>query len=246
MVRTGFVSDPGFARGLKTEKLALQKLGALFARLPPIVQARATKPRCPSQKPITSRSSSWSILIRIKPLTPFSTRDCFWNGGWRFPDDLVRRGQRDESQRFVSANFRGQSGTYGLMVTVDETDDLVQVFGFLPLIVPPHKLAAGSELCVRLSHSLKVGRFELNHADGELRFQTYSAYTAGDLKEEVLRRVFGVNLSMIDQHFPAFIAVIYTEVTPDQAAQEVRARMVKGQGTAPAAGVAMPERFKLN
>lgn len=125
-------------------------------------------------------------------------------------------------------------------------DDLVQVFCFVPVVVPPHKLPEVSELCIRLSHNLKVGRFEVNHLDGELRFQTYSAYPVGDLNEGVLRRVLGINLSMTDQHFPAFIGVIYAEVTPAQAAQQIRDRMTKGQLTGPASVITLPARFKLN
>lgn len=164
--------------------------------------------------------------------------DHFQKNGWNF--------QVMEACPMLSANFVGQNGTYRLMVAVDETDDLVQVFGFVPLVVPPHRLAAVSELCIRLSRNLKIGRFELNHADGEVRFQTYGAYPLGELNERVLQRVFGLNLAMTDLHFPAFIEVIYTDATPDQAAKDIRARTTQSQATGPAGVVAMPARFKLN
>jgi hypothetical protein len=153
--------------------------------------------------------------------------------------------QAVENRPILSANFRGRNGSYRLLVSVDESDDLVQVFCFVPVVVPPHKLAAVSELCIRISHNMKLGRFELNHADGELRFQTYGTYPARDLKEEVLRRVFGVNLAMTDQHFPAFIAVIYSDVIPDQAAIDVRIRASQGQPVGPPP-IITPPRFKLN
>jgi len=75
----------------------------------------------------------------------------------------------------------------------------VQVISSCRLSSPPHKLASATELCNLLCHSMKMGRFELDHANGELRFHTSSPYPKGDLKDEVFRRVLGVNLVMVDQ-----------------------------------------------
>ena len=151
-----------------------------------------------------------------------------------------------EGRPILSASFRGKNGTFRLVAVVDQPDDLLQVFGFVPLIVPSHKQAAVAELCVRLSHNLKMGRFELDHSVGEPCFQTYSAYASGELKDEVIRRVVQVNLFVVDQHFPAFVAVIYTNTSPEEAARQVRARIASGQPTGPAPELEMAARLSLN
>jgi hypothetical protein len=64
----------------------------------------------------------------------------------------------------------------------------------LPVTAPPHKLTAVDQLCAQLSYGLKMGRFELDPSNGELRFHASSPYPKGELQDEVIRQVLGVNL----------------------------------------------------
>ncbi len=112
----------------------------------------------------------------------------FKRNGWGF--------QLDANRPLLYAGFRGQNGNFRCVAFVEETDDLVQVVSFVPVVVPSHKLKMVAELCTRLSHGMKMGRFELDHAKGELRFHTSSPYLKGDLKDEVFQRVLGANLVM--------------------------------------------------
>ncbi len=172
------------------------------------------------------------------PTTFQTVTEHFKKNAWKF--------QVVEGHPILNASFRASNGTFRLVVGVDEADDLIQVFGFVPVVVPPHKLAAVSELCVRLSQNMRMGRFELNHSDGELRCQTYSAYRPGELKAEVIQRVVGANLTLTDQNFPAFIAVIYANVPPAEAAEQIRSRIAKGQPTGPQPEAQAPSRIILN
>ncbi|PWU21945.1 MAG: hypothetical protein C5B50_00465 [Verrucomicrobia bacterium] len=162
----------------------------------------------------------------------------FKKNGWIF--------QLAAGQPVLTANFRGKNGNFRLVVFVDEADNLFQVFGFLSLIAPAHKQAAITELCVRLSFAMKMGRFEVDPNDGEIRFQTYSAFPPGQLTDDVVRRVVGVNLLMVDQNFPAFAAVIYANQSPEEAATQTRARIASGQPTGPEPQLQMPARLTLN
>jgi hypothetical protein len=164
--------------------------------------------------------------------------DTFKKNGWNF--------QAVEGQPFLNAHFSGCHGTFRLTLAVDEPDDLVQIFGFVPLLVPPHMLPAISELCIRLSWNLKLGRFELDHARGQLRFHLSSAYRPGDLSENVVGRLVGLSLLMVDQHFPAFVAVLYVGQSPQQAAEQVRARLVNGKSGASSLETQPPARTSLN
>ena len=83
--------------------------------------------------------------------------------------------QLDPNRPMIHAGFKGRNGTFRCIAAVDESDDLVQVFSFVPVVVPPAKLTAVAELCARLSYPMKMGHFALDHSDGELRFHTSSA-----------------------------------------------------------------------
>ena len=95
-----------------------------------------------------NKPSSFQIVI-----------DHFKHNGWGF--------QLDANRPLLYAGFRGQNGNFRCVAFVEETDDLVQVVSFVPVVAPSHKLKIVAELCTRLSHAMKMGRFEL-HANGEL------------------------------------------------------------------------------
>jgi len=162
----------------------------------------------------------------------------FKRNGWGF--------QLDANRPLLYAGFRGQNGNFRCVAFVEEADDLVQVVSFVPVVVPSHKLNVVAELCIRLSHGMKMGRFELDHAKGELRFHTSSPYLKGDLRDEVFQRVLGVNLVMVDQHFTAVIDVIYGNVSPAEAVSQVRAKILKPRQAEPVPEVQTPSRISFN
>ena len=98
------------------------------------------------------------------PATFQTVVEHFKRNGWNFQLALNRP--------LLQAGFRGKNGNFRCVAAVDETDDLLQVVTVLPFVVPPPKLAAAAELCARLSHGMKMGRFELDPANGDLRFHT--------------------------------------------------------------------------
>ena len=152
--------------------------------------------------------------------------------------------QLDPNRPMLHAGFRGRNGTFRCIAAVDESDDLVQVFSFVPVVVPPAKLTAVAELCVRLSYPMKMGHFALDLSDGELRFHTSSAYPKGELKDEVVQRVLGVNLAMVDQHFPALIRVIHGFVGSEKVPSQANPLISKE--TAPEPAVHPPGRISFN
>src|SRR6266699_1947663 len=103
--------------------------------------------------------------------------DHFKRDGWSF--------QIDPQRPLLHAGFKGHNGNFRCVAAVDESDDFLQVISFVPIVVPPHKRAAAAELCTRLSFPMKIGNFELDCQDGELRFRTYSPYPKGELKDDV-------------------------------------------------------------
>ena len=140
--------------------------------------------------------------------------DYFKRNAWNF--------QLDANRPVLLVGFKGQNCSFRCFVTEDDTDDFLQFISVIPLAVPLHKRAAVMELCMRLSHPIKVGGYEMNPENGEIWFRTYSAHAPGQLPEEVIRRVIGFNLLTADLRFPAFTAVLYNDLTPEAAVTRLR------------------------
>lgn len=134
--------------------------------------------------------------------------------GWSF--------EIDATQPMIHLRYQGENGIFRCVTALDESDDLLQVVSIMPMTVPSKRRGAAAELCVRLSYGMKIGRFDLNHANGEFSFQTSSHYPEGDLKDGLITNVLGTNLFVVDHHFPAFIRVVHGELTPAEAVKDAR------------------------
>ena len=122
--------------------------------------------------------------------------------------------QASGERETIMAAFRGRSGSYRVYVHVDEDDDVFQVFGLVPNAVPEGSRPAIAETIARANYGLRVGKFELDFSDGEVRFQAYHILSCGTLDDDTIHRLIGTTLAMLDRYVPAVLSVIYGNESP--------------------------------
>jgi hypothetical protein len=154
--------------------------------------------------------------------------------------------QTDRGNRVLRAGFRGAHAEFRVAVTVNESDDLIEAIGILPIVAPPAKRAQAAELCAYLSWGMRIGRFEMNPADGETRFHASSTYSSGELAESVIQSVVGVTLVMSDEHFPAFVRVICGNESPAAVTRHIHEQIRNRQNTASHPALTLAARLDLN
>ncbi len=135
--------------------------------------------------------------------------------------------ETNEERDILCAHFALQNGECRCMAAVNENDDLLQVFMIFPVVVPPQKRGAVAELCLRTSCELKLGNFDLDFNDGELRFRISVLYPKGELSDDVIQFVMDTILLMTDVHFQAFMTVIYGARSPHEVLRQVEQAMAR-------------------
>jgi hypothetical protein len=130
----------------------------------------------------------------------------------------------DGDNRSVCADFRGEVGPYRIVAMVDPEIRLFQIFGHSPIRIPVGCRPAIAETVARANYGLRVGKFELNVDEGELRFQACQILTGDDLPEEIIDRLFGTAMSMLNCYLPAVLSVIYGNELPKDAITCVEGR----------------------
>ena len=119
--------------------------------------------------------------------------------------------------RSICADFRCEVGTYRVIAAVDEEGSVFQVFGYSPIRVPEGSRPAIAEAVARANYGLRVGKFEFNVDEGDLRFQASQALTGEAVGEGVIDRLIGTTMAMLDMYLPAFLSVIYGNELPKDA-----------------------------
>lgn len=130
--------------------------------------------------------------------------------------------QHPEAQA-LSAVFGCDCGPCGIVALVTPEEDLFQVLGRAPVRVPEGSRPAVAEAVARANYGMSVGKFELDFSDGELRFQAYHILENGELPEEVIHRLIGTALAMLDRYVPAVLSVVYGNELPEDAIRHAEA-----------------------
>jgi hypothetical protein len=122
--------------------------------------------------------------------------------------------------RSIYADFRGEVGTYRVFARVDPDDSLFQVFGYSPVRVPPGSRPAIAETVARANCGLKVGKFEMDYDDGDLRFQASQILPDDNLDDETIHRLMSTTMAMLNTYLPAILSVIYGNELPQDAVRQ--------------------------
>ncbi|MFO0818951.1 MAG: YbjN domain-containing protein [Pirellulales bacterium] len=92
-----------------------------------------------------------------------------------FEDRDLRFAAQEERQT-VTADFRGEVGTFRVLARVDDAEGLFQVFGYMPVRIPEGARPAIAEAITRANFGLKIGKFEMDMDDGEVLFQAAQVF----------------------------------------------------------------------
>ncbi|MCR4415026.1 MAG: YbjN domain-containing protein [Thermoguttaceae bacterium] len=124
-------------------------------------------------------------------------------------------------RHLVEAGFRGEAGRYLLHFHVDEGEGVFQIFVMLPCFIPEGCRLAVAEAICRANFGMKVGNFELDCDDGEVRFHVGNCFPEGTLDPHVVRRLLGTALHVADRYLPALMSVVYGNELPKDAIEYV-------------------------
>jgi hypothetical protein len=121
----------------------------------------------------------------------------------------------------ICVDFQGDVGTYRVIASVDDDGELFEVLGFASVRIPEGARPSIAETIVRANYGLRVGKFEMDYDDGELRFQVAHVLTDGVLDDTIIARSFGTAMTMLDRYLPAILSVVYGNELPKDAVRSV-------------------------
>ena len=115
--------------------------------------------------------------------------------------------------------------------TVDVSDAILRVYATVGCHAPEQKRAVAAELLNRINWRLVVGNFEMDVADGEIRYRTTLDARGGELTDEMVECTIRTNLTTIDRFYPAIMTLLWNDLSAEDALALVEGNSVEGDSS---------------
>ncbi|MGD8626060.1 MAG: YbjN domain-containing protein [Anaerolineae bacterium] len=129
--------------------------------------------------------------------------------------------QRVEDRTIYRMGFSGDNGTTTCFAQI--RIDLEQ---FLFYVLAPMKVAEGARLAVaeyltRANYGLRIGNFEIDFSDGEVRYKSSLDFEGTTLTPQLIKMAIYPAVQTMDRYLAGLMAVAYGGKAPAEAIEEV-------------------------
>lgn len=121
------------------------------------------------------------------------------------------------NQPILQMTFQGKNGKWTCYGQVHEEQPIFFFFSVCPVNVPEEKRLKMAEFLTRANYGLKMGNFEMDFSDGEIRYKTSLNVENDQLSNAIIRNLVYANLWTMDRYLSGILSVIYGDVTPVEA-----------------------------
>lgn len=119
-----------------------------------------------------------------------------------------------EGETIIRFHFKGRAGRLLCYGEVDEEKYWLIFYSYMPVNSPPDKMADVAEFLSRANRGMRIGNFELDFDDGEVRYKTSLDVEGGELTPKMVDNLLRANLTTIDRYFAGLMELIYGEKSP--------------------------------
>lgn len=122
-----------------------------------------------------------------------------------------------ENTTAVSMEYRGRNGRWNCHLHVLEESDQIVFYSLFPAHADDTKRLSAMEFVCRVNSGLILGNFELDLFDGDIRFKTSIDVEGNGLSDALLKPIVFVNLTTMDRYFNSLMALLYQDISVDDA-----------------------------
>jgi len=126
-----------------------------------------------------------------------------------------------EGETVLRFYFKGSAGRLLCYADVEEDKDWLIFYSYLPVNVPGEKIASASEFFARANRGMRIGNFELDVDDGEIRYKTSIDVEGGDLTHKMMDNLLRANLSTMNRYFNGVMQLIYSNRSATDLIREI-------------------------
>ena len=117
--------------------------------------------------------------------------------------------------------FQGDNGKWTCYAKARVQQEQFVFYSICPVNAPENKRLAMAEFLTRANSGMIIGNFELDFADGEIRYKTSIDVQGDFLSFELIKQLVYANVTMMDEYLPGIMSVIDSDVSPVDAIAQI-------------------------
>jgi hypothetical protein len=126
-----------------------------------------------------------------------------------------------DNRTILKMGFKGDNGEWTCYAQINEELALFYFYSIVPVMVPEEKRPAIAEFITRANYGLRVGNFELDYSDGEVRYKTSIDVENDRLSASLLSNLVYANIWTTDRYLPGILSIIYGNTSPQEAIDKI-------------------------
>ncbi len=143
---------------------------------------------------------------------------------WRFLEEDGWHPKRLEDRYVYHVQFSGKNGQQNGYAALRPDLEQLMFYTVAPVKVPEEIRGAVAEFITRANYGLRIGNFEMDYADGEVRYKSSIDFETTELQTHTLMVTIYPAVQTMDHYLPGLMRVIYGGLTPYEAIQEIEQR----------------------
>lgn len=129
--------------------------------------------------------------------------------------------QRLDDKTMYRMGFSGKNGDTTCYAQVRVELEQFLFYVIAPTKVPEGERVAAAEFITRANYGLRIGNFELDFSDGEVRYKSSIDFEGEPLTPGLIKHAIYPAVQTMDRYLPGLMSVTYGSKSPSQAISEI-------------------------
>jgi hypothetical protein len=129
--------------------------------------------------------------------------------------------RRIDGKFAYSMSYTGKNGDLRCYAIVRVDLEEFLFYAVAPVKVPEVVRSAIAEFLTRANYGLRIGNFELDYSDGEVRYKSSVDFEGQNLTSDLIRNAIYPAVHTMDRYLPGLLRVSFGGATPHEAIEEV-------------------------
>jgi len=139
----------------------------------------------------------------------------------RFLEEDGWHPQRLGDKPIYRMGFAGRNGRFACYAQVRSDLEQLVFYVMVPVKAPEEQRPLVAEFVTRANYGLRIGNFELDYGDGEVRFKSSLHFEGVPLDPRLIRAALEPAVTTLDRYLPGLMAVIYGGQSPLEAIGQI-------------------------